>query len=71
MAEKQKVKGRPKSDSEPLTNVRFSKRLAGIAYVLAKAKGISMAEVLATACEPTLSREFAKYMREFEAKGGK
>lgn len=69
MTEGKRSRGRPKSAERVLTNVRFDKRLAGMALAIAKGKGLSISEYLASACEPVISKDYAKLMRELEAKG--
>ena len=61
-----KKMGRPKSSMRDDVVIRFDKRLAGMARMIAHGRGVSMVEYLSEMARPTIERDYAKLMRELE-----
>ncbi len=64
-----KAKGRPKSSLRQDVSIKFDKGLVGMARMIARAKGVALAEYLSEAARPVIERDFAREMRRLEEGG--
>jgi hypothetical protein len=58
--------GRPKTSERRDVSIKFDKVLAGRARLIAKGRGISIAEYLSETFRPIIDRDYVKLMRELE-----
>jgi hypothetical protein len=63
-----KKMGRPKSSDRQDVSIKFDKTLAGKARLISQGKGVPMSEYLSELARPLIDRDYAKLMRELEAK---
>jgi hypothetical protein len=71
VAEPQKMakrKGRPKGERDDAP-VKLDRKLVGMAKAIATARGVLVAEYLSTLTTGPIHRDYAKMLREVEAKG--
>lgn len=62
-------KGRPKGKRDDATT-RFDRILLGKAHLIAKDRGVSIAEVISEAARPSIEKAYANLVRKIERSGG-
>jgi hypothetical protein len=62
-------RGRPKSSERNDASIKFDRALVGMARMIARAKGIPLAEYLSEAARPVIQRDFAREMRRLQEGG--
>lgn len=61
-----KKMGRPRSSVRDDTSIKFDRRLARRAKMIAGARGISTAEYLSEMTRPMIDRDYVEMMRELD-----
>ena len=61
-----KKMGRPKTSERSDVSVKYDKTLAGKARLIAKGRGITLAEYLTELTRTGIDRDYARLMRELE-----
>lgn len=62
-------KGRPRSSERDDVTIKFDRSLAGMARMVASAKGVPLVEYLSEAARPVVERDFVAQMERLKGKG--